>query len=236
MRPVGSAASQGGRRTPTLGVPKPQRTTQQERKAIRERNPLKPTFGKRETVEEGPPPSERSSLKPFSKKRLEALKKAGLKPSSTFTPKPGRKRLERPRKCIQGQIIRTVTTKPGFVLKKGQPMKREGARGRRMAAGDRKARAECIALPCVCGCRLPPQWAHLESRRIESTRHLPWNSVPACHHLHGWLDQGKGTAVRPLLLEMAKELGRRLTHEDIMQTLSDNGYYAMLAERRTRER
>lgn len=105
-----------------------------------------------------------------------------------------------------------------------------------MATGDRKARAECIALPCVCGCRLPPQWAHLESRRIESTRHLPWNSVPACHHLHGWLDQGKGTSVRPLLLEMAKDLGRRLTHEDIIQTLSDNGYYAMLAERRARER
>lgn len=164
---------------------------------------------------------ERNTLKTYAEKKPPKLLGRG---------KPGVKRLDRNRK-IGGHIIKGVSQRTG--LKAGTKLKVVGRRGKRLAPGDRKAAASIKGLGCLCGCNLPPQWAHLQTRAVESTRHDPTYSIPACDYLHNWLDQGKGTAVRPQLFDMAAELQRRLTHEDIFRTLKDAGYYTWLVDKRT---
>ena len=148
--------------------------------------------------------------------------------------KPGVKPLERKRK-IGGHVIKGVSQRTG--LKAGARLKVVGRRGKRLAPGDRKAAASIKGLPCICGCSQPVAWVHLQTRAVESTRHEDWASVPGCQTLHpGWLDQGKGVRARLELFNLAKALGRRLTHEDCYPLLSDHGYYTMLADRRVTER
>lgn len=121
-------------------------------------------------------------------------------------------------------------------LKRSGPLKNEGKRGKRLAKEDKKAADECHKLPCLCGCVLPPMWAHLIPRGAEETRHLPWNSVPACEYLHGWLDQGRGVQCKAEMLERAIVKGDRLEHDDVEDLLYKHDYYKWLYAERERRR
>ncbi|MDP2662385.1 MAG: hypothetical protein Q8R28_16830 [Dehalococcoidia bacterium] len=108
---------------------------------------------------------------------------------------------------------------------KRTPLRRVGRRQRRFATADRRAARETKLHPCVCGCPDPPQWAHLESRAYEKTRHAGWNRIPACHALHRWLDRDpQGVQARRVLRTTARELGRMLTAEETRLTLRQFGY------------
>lgn len=228
-------------------VPKPIKSTPEDRRRERqqrEHNPLKPVFtSERIRDQEQTPivkadPSDsnlyklsNNTLHTIGKKRLAKLSEGHKRLTSTFTCRDDRKFLQRTRRAHGGQKIRSVVRSSGHG--KLHPI---GVRGRRLLQADRKASAECGKLSCICGCQLAPQWAHLIRRSIESTRHDPVYSVPACEYLHPWLDQGPGVQIRVALRKKAEELGRRLTHEDAFALLQDGGYYTDLAERRAKER
>lgn len=193
-----------------VGIPKPPRRTKEERQVerkVRPQNPLKPTFAKKEKPE-----------------RIQG---------TSFRKKPGKRRLLRVYK-VADRKVKTIQRKP---MAKGRPLKFQGRRGRRLAPGDRKAAEAIKGLSCVCGCSQEVSWVHLQTRAVESTRHEDLASVPGCQTLHpGWLDQGKGVKARTELFNLAKALGRRLTHEDCFEILRDHGYYSLLEDRRVAER
>lgn len=213
---------------------KPRKLTPEERKAerkSREPNPFKPVYSRlQHYIPEGDGGARgrtrNSTLRPVSRKKQEA----GIRPW-------GLRRREVAGVKLKGIRSRGFTAKQAPVkIDRTKTLAKVGRRGKRLAPGDRQQAALAHKLPCLCGCSLASEWSHLESRRFEETRHLSHLSIPACHYLHGWLDQGKGTGVRPLLLELAKAKGERLNHEDVFRTLSDAGFYTWLADRRLRER
>jgi hypothetical protein len=208
-----------------LGIPK---NTHRTNRAERERNLLKPVYvtvkADRETNVQKPPPKEKKPRKGLTtRKPLGARRAFG----GTVTLHDGRKALVRlqGRKNDQPKRYRAGTISAGKLLKK------IGRRGRRLAFGDRKVGAKVRALACLCGCNQPSEWAHLRTRADESTRHEVHLSIPACMHLHHWLDQGKGTGVRPVLFEMAKAKGAPLEHDEVYPILSDNGFYTWLHDK-----
>lgn len=184
-------------------VPKPPKSTPQSRRVERQKR-------------------ERSPFKTYAAKKPPkplGSRKAGVKP------------LERKRK-IGGRVIKGVSQRTG--LKVGTKLKVVGKRGQRLAPGDRKAAASIKGLGCICGCLQEVAWGHLQTRAIESTRHEEWASVPVCATIHpGWLDQGRGVKCREELFDLAKALGRRLTHEDAYPLLSRWGYYTWIVDKRT---
>jgi hypothetical protein len=110
-------------------------------------------------------------------------------------------------------------------------LKTVGRRGRRLAAGDRRARRECKVDACVCGCgRRGPavDWAHLDGRS-EDVRHGPL-TIPACRAFHEWLDHtAEGVSCRRELRQLARELatGQRLTAADVRPVAERHGYHEM---------
>jgi hypothetical protein len=193
-----------------ISVPKPERKTKEQRQSerkTREPNPFKPVFTKKAKPE-----------------RI---------PGTSFRQKLGRRRLLRVYK-VADRKVKAIHRKP---MAKGKPLKFQGRRGRRLAPGDRKAAQSIKGLACICGCNQPVSWGHLQTRSAESTRHLEWASVPVCSTIHpGWLDQGRGVKCREELFDLAKSLGRRLTHADAYPLLSRWGFYTQLADRRVMER
>lgn len=229
--------------------PKPVKTTPEQRKAERngrERNPFKPVFGDHgerdipaDPLDHDRYKVEGSSLHAFSRKRLAEAQAKGQRLSSTWVAKPGRKRLERPRKSPTGAKVKWVAQRCGFSLKKGHPMKPIGIRGRRLRPGDRKQEAATHVLPCVCGCNAHLQTgadgvpgkglvsrAHLESRAYEATRNDDANNYPGCLHLNHWLDhEPGGVKCKADLLTLTKEKAGRLLAEEIRPLLKLHGYY-----------
>lgn len=167
-----------------------------------------------------PPPRERKPPKP--------LKRTGFC-------KPGTWQLKRSAATRAG-VIRGVRQTTGFALKRGQKLKPLGVRGKRLLPGDRRESQAIKGLPCICGCCLPVQWAHLIPRGAETTRHDPTYSVPACEYLHPWLDQGRGVQAKTELRNLATESGRRVTPEEAFEILSRWNYYTDLADRGVKER
>ncbi len=243
--------------------PKPMKQSPEQRKAAkqnREPNPLKPTFaktpklGEQETRVRARADQadqyrvEGSSLRAISKKKLAQLEAQGRRITSTFRPKPGHRPLQHKRK-IGDQTVKKVTTK-GWTFKRGQPIKREGVRGRRLRPGDRKQEALSHVLPCVCGCNAHQQpgaggvpgkglisRAHLESRAYEYTRNEDTNNLPACLNLNHWLDfEPGGPTAKDELWQLAQQVRRRLLPVEVQAILSQNGYYTWIHERAVRER
>lgn len=167
-----------------------------------------------------------SSLKTFSPKRLAKL--GGRTLFSSFTPKHDAKPLQR-RRRINGTSVYAVTRQP---MAKGKPLRYQGRRGKRLAPGDQKGRAEITGLPCVCGCNRKTVWVHLKTRSSEALRHLSWVTVPGCVDLDFWMDQGPGAAVKAELFALAESLQQRMTEADITPVLSANGYYTWLYDKR----
>lgn len=226
-------------------VQKPPKSTPESRRAEKQKrtlNPLKAQILHREPIRDQDQtptikakPAEPdlyrvagSSLPTISAKRLKTLD--GKRLTSTFAPKPGVRRLQRTA-MVKGKQIKRVIQRTGRMAL-GTKLRPVGVQGKRLAPGDRKAAQGIKGLSCICGCNRPVQWMHLQRRAVLSTRHEEWATAPGCDDLHHWLDQGKGTAVRPELFKLAEALGRRLIHADAYKHLSDAGYYTWLHHER----
>lgn len=163
--------------------------------------------------------------------KREAKQQATLRRGTSLKQKPGAKRLQQTRK-VKGKVIKRLTQHTGL-NPSGKPLRSVGVRGRRLEPKDKAARAEITGQPCCCGCNRLSAWVHLKTRGSEALRHLDWVTIPGCVDLDYWLDQGPGAAVKAELFELAESLQRRLTEADITKTLSDNGYYTWLYDKRT---
>lgn len=238
-------------------VPKPTRTPKDQRTP----NPFKPDLRRERIRDHEQTPRVKpkaddadmyrvtgSCLRTIGKKRLRELEANGGAIGSTFRRKPGQRPLQHKRQ-VNGHRITALQQRPDG-LKRGVKLKVVGRRGKRLAPGDRAQEAASHILPCVCGCNAHLQpgadgipgkglisRAHLESRRFESTRNEDWNNLPACAYLSDWLDHNhNGEQARGELLDMAKALGRRLTHTEAGPVISRYGYYTELARKRGMER
>lgn len=86
-------------------------------------------------------------------------------------------------------LVRRTPMKPGKPLRPGGRLKPVGRRGRRLAAGDARARQQARAnAKGIClRCNLPGSDHHHWVRRgIESVRHHPWNQCFLCRPCHDY--------------------------------------------------
>lgn len=222
-----------------IAVPKPQRSTPESRrseKRQREVNPFKAAVLHREPIrdqeqkptlkpgKDGIPTIDGSTLRPFSKKRWDRLKKQGKALHSTFagtdvadhTKTPLRRRLVASENHPESDTPKRLKVNASGMkaLNRVKILKPVGRRGRRLAPGDRKQEAITHKMRCYCGCM--DEWgrdpepgevsrAHLASRAYEAERNADHNNIPACADLAEWLDHNEqGVHAKAELLELAQ--------------------------------